>query len=206
MLNIYKKEYQSGRVTWYTDFRVRGKRYRKKLDANNRSQAKMLAQKLYQDVVNNQYELVGKNKSLTLKQLSDEYIHFAQMKKRSWDRDVLSLSHILRMEVDGKKLGDYNIDDITPKHILTYQEQRKRELDAKFDAANEAQRDRNYASINRELACLKHLFYLAIDWEYTEKNPVARKSIQMLPEIRRERFLNEIEISQLLRNTTGHTY
>ena len=206
MVNVYKKEYESGRFAWYADFRVRGKRYRKKLDAQNKAQAKSLAQKLYNDVVNNQYELLGKNKSMTLKKLSEEYIQSAKMKKRSWDRDELSLSHILNMEVDGKKLGEYNIEDITPKHILTYQEKRKRELDAKFDAAGDSQRDRNYASINREIACLKHIFYLAIDWEYTEKNPVARRSIKMLPEIRRERFLSEAEIGTLLNAAEGHTY
>jgi len=206
MAIITKKVYKSGKVSWYADFRVRGKRYRKKLDAQNKAQAKLLAQKLELEVVNKQYGMLDESKAIPLKKLSDEYIKFAKMNKRSWDRDVLSLSHILNMEVDGKKLGEYDIEDISPKHILTYQEKRKQELDTKFDKQGKHDRERNYASINREIACLKHIFYLAIDWEYTEKNPVARKSIRLFKEIRRDRILSEEEIKKLLKITSGHTF
>ncbi len=206
MANITKKVYKTGRVSWYADFRVRGKRYRKKLNAQNKAQAKLLAQKLEMDIVNKQYGILNEGKAITLKKLSDEYIKFAKMNKRSWDRDVLSLSHILNMEVEGKKLGEYDIDDISPKHVLAYQEKRKQELDAKFDDQGKSERERNYASINREIACLKHIFYLAIDWEYTEKNPVARRSIKLFKEIRRDRFLTEDEMERLLKNTYDHTF
>ena len=206
MAIIIKKVYKSGRVSWYADFRIRGKRYRKKLDAQNKAQAKLLAQKLELDVINRQYGILDDSISITLKKLSEEYIKFAKMNKRSWDRDVLSLSHILNMEADGMKLGEYNIEDISPKHILMYQEKRKQEMDAKFDQKGKPARERNYASINREIACLRHIFYLAIDWEYTEKNPVARKSIRLFKEIRRDRILSEEEIKKLLKITDGHTF
>jgi len=206
MAIITKKIYKSGKVSWYADFRVRGNRYRKKLDAQNKAQAKLLAQKLELEVINGQYGIFDESKAITLKKLSDEYIKFAKMNKRSWDRDVLSLSHILNMEVDGKKLGEYDTEEISPKHILIYQEKRKNEMDRKFDQIGKPIRERNYASINREIACLKHIFYLAIDWEYTEKNPVARKSIRLFKEIRRDRILSEEEIIKLLRITDGHTF
>jgi site-specific recombinase XerD len=105
----------------------------------------------------------AEREELTLNDLSERYIAFARERKRSWDRDVISVNNILNMKIGNEKLGQYYIDDITPEHILKYQTMRKQELDEKFNLRGIAERDRNYATINRELACLKHIFYLAIE-------------------------------------------
>lgn len=206
MLKVRKRKYKSGKEAWYADFIVRGKRYRSVLEANNKAQAIQMARKLQDDVISERYELSEKSQKTTLRELSDKYIEFAKETKKSWDRDVVSLNNILNMIVDDKKLGDYNIDEITPEHILKYQTRRKRELDEKFESKAIEKRDRNFATINRELACLKHIYYLAVDWEIVEKNPVARKSIKFFKEKRRERILSKDEMATLLKAADGHTY
>ena len=206
MLKVRKRKYKSGKEAWYADFIVRGKRYRPVLEANNKAQAIKMARKLQDDIINERYELSEKSQKITLRELSDKYIEFAKETKKSWDRDVISLNNILNMIIDDKKLGDYNIDEITPEHILKYQTKRKRDLDVKFEGKGIEKRDRNYATINRELACLKHIYYLAMDWEIVEKNPVARKSIKFFKEKRRERILSKGEITSLLEAAHRHTY
>jgi len=52
------------------------------------------------------------------------------------------------------------------------------------------------ATINRELALLKHLFSLAIKWDYVDSNPV--KGVKFLKENMKERILTPDEIQTLL--------
>jgi integrase len=206
MANVYERELKSGKTSWYCYFRVRGKRYRIKLDAQNKTQANALAQKLESDVINEQYDLVTKEILITLDSLSERYIEYVKQEKKSWDRDVLSLRNIVKMEIDGKIFGKHQISQIKTQHVKQYQIQRKGELDQKFNVKGVGDNERNYASINRELACLKHMFYLAMDWELVDKNPVASKSIRFYKEIRRNRILSTDEIDRLLSESKDHTY
>ena len=83
------------------------------------------------------------------------------------------------MVIDNKKLGDYPVDTIKVQHTQKYQIRRKRELDAKYGAKGIAAEDRNYATCNRELACLRHILNMGIEWEFLSKNPIASKAILM---------------------------
>lgn len=206
MATVYERKLKDNKVSWYCYFRVRGKRYRIKLDAQNKTQAKAAAQKLESDVINERYELVMKQTAITLEKLSERYIEYVKQEKKSWDRDVVSLKNILRISIDSKDFGKYLIDQVTTQQIKQYQQQRKAELDNKFEIKGVDEKERNYASINRELACLKHMYYLAIDWELVDKNPVASKSIRFYKEIRRNRILSAAEIKKLLITAKDHTY
>ena len=206
MLIVRKRKYKSGKEAYFVDFKIRGNRYRRVLNSNNKAMAVKEAQKLFEDALNKKYDLIDKYQEISLRELSDRYLEFAKENKRSWDRDIISLKNILNMEIDNKKLGEYSIEEITSEHILKYQTRRKRELDAKYDLKKISKHQRNYATVNRELACLKHIFYLAMDWEMIHKNPVARKSIRFFPERKRERYLSKEEIARLLSASKGHTY
>ena len=70
MAKVYERQLKSGKTSLYCYFRVRGKRYRIKLDVQNKTQAKTLAQKLESDVINNQFNLLVKETSITLENLS----------------------------------------------------------------------------------------------------------------------------------------
>jgi len=60
-------------------------------------------------------------------------------------------------------------------------------------------RMRTVASINREIACLHHIFVKGVQWEMIEQSPFDRgKSLLMKENNTRLRFLNEDEIARLI--------
>ncbi len=198
MATVFKRKYDTGGVVWNANFTVRGKRYRERLEAQNKEQAKKMARKLEEDVINEKFDLVDKHKEVTLEELCEQYINFVKDLKRSWKRDVVSLKNVLNMLIDNKRFSEYYISNITPFHIQKYQIQRKREVEANYDRKGIQKEDWNLASVNRELSCLKHMFYLAMEWEMIGKNPVVSKSIKYFPEKQRERLLTEEEMINLL--------
>lgn len=59
------------------------------------------------------------------------------------------------------------------------------------------------ATVNRELACLKHLYNKAIDWGLVEQNPL--KKVKLLKEPPgRIRYLSKEEIERLIANSSKH--
>jgi integrase len=58
------------------------------------------------------------------------------------------------------------------------------------------------ATINRELALLKHLFSLAMKWDYVDSNPV--KGVKFLKEEMKERILTPDEIQTLLKEANAN--
>ena len=64
---------------------------------------------------------------------------------------------------------------------------------------------RSVASINREIACLRHLFSEALDWEMVKKNPFDKgKSLLQKEDNERLRYLEESEIERLLAECPKH--
>ena len=63
---------------------------------------------------------------------------------------------------------------------------------------------RKDASINREIACLQHVFGKAVEWEMIERSPFERgKSLLLKENNQRIRYLTEDEISRLLAECKG---
>jgi integrase len=64
---------------------------------------------------------------------------------------------------------------------------------------------RTVATINREMACLHHIFQKAAEWEMIERNPFNRgKSLLTKENNKRLRFLTEDEITKLLQECHKH--
>ncbi|MBU2498452.1 MAG: site-specific integrase, partial [Proteobacteria bacterium] len=64
---------------------------------------------------------------------------------------------------------------------------------------------RTDASVNREMACLHHLFAKAVEWDMMEQNPFERGNCLLLKENnKRLRYLTEEEIPRLLDSCKGH--
>lgn len=90
-----------------------------------------------------QHDLIGA-KIPTLSKFASEYMHHVKhvVCKRSWKRDENSLAHLVQL------FGEFKLSAITSKDIIDYQNKRRTE-------------EAKPATINRELACLKHLFNVA---------------------------------------------
>lgn len=205
MAKIYRRK-DTKKVSYYAHFTVRGNRYRVRLEAQNMEQAKRMAADIEFQILAGNYKVLDQGKSITLRELSDRYLEYAMTKKRSWNRDVVSLKNILNMEIDNKKLGDYPVDSIKVAHIQKYQIRRKRELDVKYAGKGIAEEDRNYATCNRELGCLRHIFNMGIEWELLSKNPVASKAVRFDKEKSRDRILEDDELRRLLQVCSGQLY
>jgi integrase len=121
---------------------------------------------------------IYEDKKITLPQFAKEYLFYADANKSSGAaaRDRVSLKHLL------EAFPDY-LSVITPKAIEEYKSQRLQHVKP--------------ATVNRELALLKHMFTKAIDWAYVKENPA--KGVKLLREPPgRVRYLTPDESSRLL--------
>jgi len=76
----------------------------------------------------------------------------------------------------------------------------QRPAQALFTGSNETIRS---ASVNRELALLKHMDSKAVEWSKVRENPAKRAKI-LKGEVKRKRFLLPAEIQRLLSNSADH--
>ncbi len=113
-----------------------------------------------------------------------EYLQYAKGKKKTWKRDLI-ITNSAEPHFRGMK-----IDDIPPTVIAEYKAKRADEVKP--------------ATVNRELACLRHIFSMAEKWGRASYNPVKEVKVLRAP-IRPERILNDSEIERLISSAKGRT-
>ena len=122
----------------------------------------------------------------TLDTFTEEYIKYARdvKKKRSWSRDKELLTNLC------KYFGNKKLSEISPKDIEDYKLARLKEV--------------RPSTINRALACLKHLFNIAKRWKkFFGENPVSQ--VDFFEETKHlERVLNYEEEDSLLACSAPH--
>jgi len=92
--------------------------------------------------------------------------------------------------------GTIYMKQVTPKQIEQCKMERAKEINPI------TKRTIRPATVNRELACLKHIYTLAIEWGDVEKNPV--KGVKFLQEKNLSyRYLTQDEIQKLLATASG---
>ncbi len=167
---------------WHIDFYANGRRIRQKIGPSKKLAERVL-HKLKTEVVENKYLDVRKKKKVKFETLAEQYIRYAKVNKRSWDRDEISLKSMLR-SFSGKYIYEIN-----PQLIEEYKADRTKVVAS--------------ATVNRELACLKHMLNKAVEWEMIETNPA--KKVRLLTENnKRLRYLTEEEIKALYENSADH--
>lgn len=170
-MGIFRKE-----KNWYIDYYVDGKRKREAIGPNRKMAEKVLAKRKVQIAERRFLDVVRKPKT-TFPQLVAKYMEYAKSNKLSWERDAYSIKSLTAV------FGDSCLSDITPLGIEEYKAKRLATV--------------SNATVNRELACLKHMFTNAINWGMSDRNPV--KSVKMLKERNeRIRYLTSEEVQKLL--------
>lgn len=172
-MGVYKKG-----KNWYIDYYLKGRRKRRKIGPS-----KKLAQQVLQDVhvkiAKGEYLGVYDEKKILFEDFSQQYIAFSKTNK-AWStqrRDRFSVAQLISV-FKGKYLFE-----ITPRMIEKYKATRLGKVAP--------------ATVNRELACLKHMYTKANEWGYLKINPV--KSVKLLKEPPgRLRYLNSDEAKTLL--------
>jgi len=172
---IKKVSRKSGETTYFIDYYVGNHRVREGI-GTSRKQAKQALARRRGEAVDKRYGL-RPGKAVTYERLVKEYLAFAKSNKRSWDRDERS-TRCLAVAFGGRRL-----DAISTLMVERYKTDRLKQVAP--------------ATVNRELACLKHMFNKAIAWNLTPTNPV--KGVRLLRENNvRARCLDRQEIARLL--------
>lgn len=169
--------YRRGK-TYYLDFTYRGERIRKAVD-NNKKVAELAAKETEVRIAKEEHLGIFDVKKVTLREFSDDYLKFSKANKTlsSFKRDQLSMKFLIA--AFGSKL----LSKITPQDIESYKIQRREKVSA--------------ASVNRELACLSHMFTIAINWKIVTSNPVKKvKKFKEPPG--RLRYLSMEELDRLI--------
>jgi integrase len=169
--------YQIGK-SWYLDFYYAGKRYKESIGAVNRTVAKEKLIVRKREVIQGTYK--PKKLEIPFEKFRQQYLEYSESNKMpsSAQRDENSLKHLQRV-FDGKRLSD-----ISPFLIEKYKTMRKGEGAAP-------------ATINHELACLRHLFTMAVKWGKASTNPGREVKLLKEPE-GKDRILTAEEEKRLL--------
>ena len=172
---------------WYIDYYVKGRRKRKKIGPS-----KKLAMQVLKDVqlkvAKGEYLGIFDEKKIPFEEYAKQYLDFSKANK-AWStyqrRDRFSIDNLLSF-FKGKYLFE-----ITSEMIEKYKAARLEKVTP--------------ASVNRELACLKHMYTKAIEWGYVKLNP--GKGVKRLKELHgRLRYLKLEEVGTLLRLCSDHIH
>jgi integrase len=166
--------YRRGRI-WYADFYVRGKRVQESTRTGNRREAEKFYASRITDVKRGDYAMPVK---VTVCEFGQQYLEYAKANKRSWIRDRQMMNHL------NEFFGTTMLSEVGPLAIEKYKLQRVQSMSP--------------ASVNREIALLKHLFNLAEHWGFHRgRNPV--RGVKFLAEDNLQfRSLSEAEEEALV--------
>ncbi len=167
--------YQRGRI-WYADFYVQGKRVQESIGTANRREAEKFYALRISEVERGEY---AKPLKITICEFGQQYLEYAKANKRSWLRDQQIMRHL------NVFFENMLLIDVGPLPIERYKLERMQAVAP--------------ATVNREIALLKHLFNVAEQWGmYRGRNPV--KGVKFLSENNLQfRSLTEEEETRLLR-------
>lgn len=170
-MGVYKRG-----TTWYIDYYAGYKRRREKIGPSKR-QAEVVLKKRMVQVAENRFLEVEKYEKIKFEKMTEIYLeNYSKPNKKSSRRDVTSINN-LKPFFAGKYLHE-----ITPLDMEKYKRKRQGQV--------------SNATVNREVACLKHIFTIAIEWAIVQKNP--GKKVKLLRERNtRLRYLDEKEMRGL---------
>jgi len=169
--------FQRGK-TWYIGYSHNGQWVREAVGPN-KTMAKKALEIRKAEIVQGKYKLPAKKQRILFRNFAEEFLNWARehRKPRSAERYESSLRQLTAY------FGSKPLVEIHPFHIESYKSKRGETVSG--------------STINRDLACLKRMFSLAVKWGRAEKNPVS--SVEFFKEPKEAyKFLNEEEASRLV--------
>jgi len=178
---VYKVPYK-GTATWYIDYYHEGKRIKERIGREDQGIKKKDAEKALKarmgEIVQGKFNLAKASRSVAFDVMVTHYLEWSKANKKSHKTDCLNTSRLL------ESFSGMSLKDITSWHIEKYKSKRLKD-------------GLRVASVNREVACLKHIFTKAIEWGKAKENPV--KKVKLFKENnKRVRFLSKAEMESLL--------
>jgi len=171
-MSVFKKG-----KNYYIDYYVNGRRKREKVGPNKR-QALIVLQKRKVQIAEGKFLDVQRHQKIKFEEMARSYIqNYSKPNKRSSWRDEISFKHLASF------FRAKCLHEITPLDVEKYKVQRLEKVAP--------------ATVNRELACLKHMFNKAIEWDKAKENPTLKVKL-LREENKRVRYLEKEETEALL--------
>ncbi len=186
--SVYIRKTSQGKERWYIDYIADGKRKREVvLNAQSRAEAVLHLKEKNIEAFNQLHNSVKVKTPIDFTKLSESYIKdYAKQNKKTWKNDEC------RIKVNLKPyFGKLKLDKITPLDIEKYRAKRLKTGISK-------------STVNRELALMKKMFNLAIDWELTDVNPVRKVKFFSEKDNLKERILTFNEETLLLEKSQSY--
>ncbi|MCK4325507.1 phage integrase SAM-like domain-containing protein, partial [bacterium] len=163
-MGVFKK---NGR--WFIDYYYEGQRIRERAGETKKMAQDALATRRA-EILQGRFEWRGKQAPVNFREFAEqEYLPYSKDKKgpNTYRRDQGLIAHLCDY------FGRQNLSSITPEMIEKYMRWRRDGNSAKFKPAA--------ATVNREVACLKNIFNMAIKWKTAFKNPVREVKLYKEP-------------------------
>jgi integrase len=184
-MGVFRRQYPDGRLSkdWYIDYRVNGRRYKRRIGPN-----KKLAEQVLMDIevrkAKGEYLGVHEIKKITVVNFLEEYLTWASVNKAA---NTYALNRFCANRLREAFSG--YLSWLTAKQVEEYKVQRRETVSP--------------ATVNRELALLKHMYTKAVEWGYLKTNPV--KPIKFLKEPPgRLRYLTREEMEAMIAACPQH--
>lgn len=173
---------------WFIDYYYQGRRIREAAGFT-KDQAQKALHIRKAEILQGKFKIQEIKPSPRFQEFAKEFLEWSRDNKRSWRRDETLVLPLVRF------FGARYLRDVTPWLVEKYKHERLRATVRGKPIAP--------ATVNRELACLRRIFSLAVQWERTEANPAARfKRLQERNHV--ERILTPDESNRLIGACTGH--
>ncbi len=185
-MGVYQKDNR-----WYVDYYLHdGRRKREAVTIPGVDPSKISRQEALKalsirkaQIAEGKFEIAQTKKSVLFDKLVVRYLEYSKANKKSYEREITSTKALLSFFA-GKAL-----QQITIGLVERYKSERQRE-NTRYG------RPPSKATINRELACLKHMFTKAIEWGLVSSNPL--RKVKLLPEkLNKLRVLYDEEFQKL---------
>jgi integrase len=184
-MGVFRRRYPDGRVSkdWYINYRVNGQQFKRRIGPN-----KKLAEQVLMDIevkkAKKDFLGIHEAKKILFEDALTEYLNWAQVSKapNTYTMNRFYAAH-LRETFRGY------LSALTAKQVEDYKVKRRAEVSP--------------ATVNRELALIKHLCTKAVEWGYLKANPLS--AVRLLKEPPgRLRYLTHQEMETLINACSPH--
>lgn len=161
---------------WHYKFTVNGKTISGSTKTKNKTFARQIYETTRTDYLRNGNSL-QKTENISLQDLVDEFMEWSKANKITWDRDIIFVGHLLKF------FGNRDISDITGYDVEKFKAYRVKKVSS--------------TTVNKEVACLRRMYNLAIQWGKATENPT--KGVKKFREPKKSfRWWTEDEIKKFL--------
>ena len=168
---------------WYIDYYAEGRRKREKIGPSKK-QAVIVLDKRRVQIAENKFLDVKKNEMVLFKDMASLYLEaYSKPNKKSYRRDISCVNNL------NPVFGGRYIHEVIALDIEKYKLKRQEKV--------------SNATVNRDVACLKHILKKAVEWGKATHNPAT--NVKLLKERNaRIRYLEEEEIKALVDASSEH--